>query len=230
MGQHYISIEGGTDDAPDILAGGSIESQVQPDLSTLMAKLENVAGGVQDLTKSFSSENLSTLLGPVNDFIRANSTNLSAILSNTAVVTYNVAEGRGTVGKLINDDQLYKEALSTVGSLNVAATQARSLMTQAEGIVKNVDAVVGQINAGEGTIGKLVKDDSIFREGALAMTNLREALEKINKGQGSVGKLLNDDSLYKNAKLTLQKLDKATEGLEDQGPLSVLGIAVGNLF
>jgi len=28
----------------------------------------------------------------------------------------------------------------------------------------------------------------------------------------------------------LQNLDKAMEGLEDQGPLSVLGIAVNNLF
>ena len=62
------------------------------------------------------------------------------------------------------------------------------------------------------------------------MTNLREVLQKINKGEGSVGKLVNDQEFYRNAKLTLQKLDKATEGLEDQGPLSVLGIIVNNLF
>jgi phospholipid/cholesterol/gamma-HCH transport system substrate-binding protein len=62
------------------------------------------------------------------------------------------------------------------------------------------------------------------------MTNLREISEKINRGQGTVGKLVNDESIYKNAKLTLQKLDKATEGLEDQGPLTVLGIIVNNLL
>jgi phospholipid/cholesterol/gamma-HCH transport system substrate-binding protein len=45
-----------------------------------------------------------------------------------------------------------------------------------------------------------------------------------------VGRLINDESLFKNAKLTLQKLDKTTEGLEDQGPLSILGMAVGTLF
>ena len=43
-------------------------------------------------------------------------------------------------------------------------------------------------------------------------------------------KLINDQELYRNAKLTLQKVDKATEGLEDQGPLSVMGIIVNNLF
>jgi phospholipid/cholesterol/gamma-HCH transport system substrate-binding protein len=62
------------------------------------------------------------------------------------------------------------------------------------------------------------------------MTQLREILQKLNRGQGSVGKLLNDDSLLKNAKLTLQKLDKATDGLEDQGPLSILGLIIGSLF
>ena len=62
------------------------------------------------------------------------------------------------------------------------------------------------------------------------MANLRQVLEKINQGQGSVGKIVNDKEFYNNAKLTLQKLDKATEGLEDQGPLSVLGLIVNNLF
>jgi phospholipid/cholesterol/gamma-HCH transport system substrate-binding protein len=62
------------------------------------------------------------------------------------------------------------------------------------------------------------------------MSNLREILEKLNRGQGSVGKLLNDDTFLKNAKLSLQKLDKATDSLEDQGPLSVLGLVVGSLF
>jgi phospholipid/cholesterol/gamma-HCH transport system substrate-binding protein len=62
------------------------------------------------------------------------------------------------------------------------------------------------------------------------MTNLREILEKINQGQGTVGKLVNEQEFYKNAKLTLQKVDKATESLEDQGPLSVIGIIANGLF
>ena len=37
-------------------------------------------------------------------------------------------------------------------------------------------------------------------------------------------------SFLKNAKVTLQKVDKATESLEDTGPLSVIGTAVGTLF
>ena len=62
------------------------------------------------------------------------------------------------------------------------------------------------------------------------MTSLKEILEKINRGRGSVGVLVNDPSLVDNAKAALQKVEVATEGLEDQGPLSVLGLIFGRLF
>jgi phospholipid/cholesterol/gamma-HCH transport system substrate-binding protein len=90
--------------------------------------------------------------------------------------------------------------------------------------------VVAQVNAGEGTVGKLVKDEALYRETTNSMTNLREILQKVNQGQGSVSKILNEPDLYNNAKLTMKKLDMATESLEDQGPLSIMGILVGKLF
>jgi phospholipid/cholesterol/gamma-HCH transport system substrate-binding protein len=86
------------------------------------------------------------------------------------------------------------------------------------------------VNAGEGTLGKLVKDEKLYAETTAAMTNIKEIAQKINQGQGTIGKLINEQEFYKNAKITLQKVDKATEGLEDQGPLSVLGILSNQLF
>jgi phospholipid/cholesterol/gamma-HCH transport system substrate-binding protein len=230
MGQNFVAIEGGSPEAPFITEGGSLEAAVQPDFSSLMVKLESVASGVEGLTKSFSSENLSTLLGPLNDFMRQNSTNISLILSNTANLTYEIAQGRGTLGKLVYDDQLYRETLSTVGILQAAAGDARTLLSQAQGMVTKANGIVDQVNSGQGNLGLLLKDEALYTQTTNAVTTLGEILNKINTGQGSVGRLITDDSLFKNAKLTLQKLDKATEGLEDQGPLSVLGIAVNSLF
>jgi phospholipid/cholesterol/gamma-HCH transport system substrate-binding protein len=110
-----------------------------------------------------------------------------------------------------------------VTNLNSTADELKLTISEARGIVQ-------QINQGQGTLGRLAKDDSLFRETTNAMANVREIFQKINKGQGTVGKIVNDETLYKNARMTLQKVDKATEGLEDQGPLSVLGIMAGNLF
>ena len=69
MGQNFLSIEGGSSAAPAIQSG-SLDTIEQPDLSALMAKLEGVAGGIENLTKSFSTDNMSTLLGPLTDFVK----------------------------------------------------------------------------------------------------------------------------------------------------------------
>src|SRR5689334_4271685 len=51
MGQNFVGIEGGTPEAPNLEPNNPLPSGSQPDLSTLMAKLEGVASGVEGLTK-----------------------------------------------------------------------------------------------------------------------------------------------------------------------------------
>jgi len=223
MGQNFVEIRFGSATAPKADNHTLIKSEEQPDLSMLMSRLDKVASGIERATESISGESFEKLLAPLTDFVKENSPRLTAILSNIKTISTQVAEGKGTVGRLINDDTFYQAALAAVTNLNDTAAEIKSTVSQA----KNV---VAEINEGKGTIGKLTKDERLYQETTAAMANLREIFEKINRGQGSVGKLVNDESLYKNAKLSLQKLDKATEGLEDQGPLSVLGIAVNSLF
>lgn len=223
MGQNFVAVNFGSPNAPIAAPDSMLETIEQPDLSSLMAKLENVASGVENLTKNFSPEGLSTLFGPVTDFLKENSPKFSAILGNVQNISGEIAEGKGTVGRLVMEDELYRSALSTVTNLETAIADVKSAVQAAKDVVTN-------INEGQGTLGKLAKDETVYNETATAMTNLREILQKINQGQGSVGRLVNDDSFYKNVKLTLQKVDKATEGIEDQGPLNVLGMAIGSLF
>ena len=222
MGQNFVSLDFGN--ATTLATDGTVlASKEQPDLSVVMAKIDDVASGVQNLTKSFSGLKIDELLGPFIDFMKDNRAPLTATISNINSVTLQVSQGKGTVGKLIYDQTLYDSALATV-------TNLQSTMADAQLTIAHAREVVDQINAGQGTVGKLVKDPTLYNETTAAMVNAKEILQKVNQGQGSVGKLINDQEFYKNAKLTLQKLDKATEGLEDQGPLSVLGIAVNSLL
>jgi phospholipid/cholesterol/gamma-HCH transport system substrate-binding protein len=230
MGQNYISLTFGSTDAPKASADALLETEEQADLNSLMVKLQNVAEGVEGLTQNFSGENFSNLLGPFTEFIKENSPRLSAILGNLQTISSRIAQGEGTVGRMINDDTLYFSALNTVSNLNTTVADAKPLFDELKLTLDQARSVVTQVNEGQGTIGKLIKDESLYRETTTAMTNLREILQKINQGQGSVGQLVNDPGFINNAKLTLQKVEKATEGLEDQGPLSVLGIAVNSLF
>ncbi len=230
MGQNFVSIDFGTSQSPKAASNTLLESGDQVDLSTLMSKLEGVASGVEGLTKNFSGENFSNLLGPFTDFLKQNNPKLTAILGNLQNITTQISEGQGTVGKLISDDSLYASALDAVKSLNSTSAEIKKAIGDAQGTLDQAKSVITQINQGQGTLGKMIKDEALYKETTTAMINLREILQKINQGQGSVGKLVNDESFFNNATMTLQKVDKATEGLEDQGPLSVLGLVVGKLF
>jgi len=90
--------------------------------------------------------------------------------------------------------------------------------------------VIKQCQRRAGFAGQIAYGRTLYNETTGSMTNLNQILQKINGGNGTLGKLVNDQEFYKNAKLSLQKLDKAADGLEDTGPLSVIGQMMGQLF
>jgi phospholipid/cholesterol/gamma-HCH transport system substrate-binding protein len=223
MGQNYVALDFGSPNSTVLKEGDAVLTAEQPDFSSMMRKIDNVATGVENLTKSFTGDKIDNLLGPFTDFLKANREPLTKSIANIESVTSQIAHGQGTVGKLIYEDSLHNSALVTLSNVTDTVDEIKRTVADAH-------RVVDDINAGQGTIGKLVKDEKLYNETSEAVTNLKEILQKINRGQGSVGKLINDDEMLKNAKLTLQKLDKMTEGLEDEGPLSVMGMMMQNLL
>jgi phospholipid/cholesterol/gamma-HCH transport system substrate-binding protein len=216
MGQYFVSIDFGTPQAPHAIEGAVLATEEQPDLNAVMNKLDRAATGIENFGKSFTPDTINNLMGPLVDFVKQNSGHLGGAISNIDNITGQIASGQGTVGKLIYEQTLYNSALDTVSNLQDAVASAQQ--------------TISGITNGQGTIGKLITDDRLYTATTASMTNLEQILLKVNQGQGTVGRLVNDQEFYKNAKLTLQKVDKATDGLEDQGPLSVLGILANNLF
>jgi len=216
MGQNFVSVDFGSPSSPVAVEGALLETEEQPDLNAVMSKLDKATTGIENLTKSFTPDTINNLLGPLTDFMKQNSGNIGGAISNIENITGQIAGGQGTVGKLIYDQSFYDSAMSTVTNLQDTVTQVRQ--------------VVSGVSAGQGTLGKLVTDETLYNSTTASMTNLNQILLKINQGNGTIGKLVNDQEFYKNAKLSLQKLDKAADGLEDTGPLSVIGIMANNLF
>lgn len=223
MGQNFVALAFGSAAAPKATEGTILESGEQPDLSAIMAKLDNAAAGIQNITKVFSGDKIDNILGPLTDFMKQNSAPITATIANVKNISSQIAAGQGTIGKLVSEDALYVSALTTVSNLQDTAASAKDALASAKQVINN-------ISAGQGTIGKLITDETLFHAATSSMTNLNSVLFKVNQGQGTVGKLVNEPDFYKNAKLSMQKLDKAADGLEDQGPLSVIGIMAGHLF
>ena len=223
MGQNFMAIDFGNPASPVASTGALLESREQPDLAAIMSKLESAADGMQNMTKSFSGEDFTKLLGPMTDMIKDNQPRIASILSNLDSVTTGINKGEGTLGRLLRQDTLYVQTLQAVTNL-IASTEDLKLT------LSTTRQMMADMNSGKGTIGRLLVDDSLFRETTNMITNLREVAEKLNRGNGTVGQLINDDAFLRNLKLTLQKVEKATETLEDAGPLQVIGTAAGSIF
>jgi phospholipid/cholesterol/gamma-HCH transport system substrate-binding protein len=222
-GANYVSIDFGSPTAPLLEPNELIATTEQPDINDMLARLDEAASGIQNITKTFTGDKIDNLLGPFTDFMRQNNPRLTAIIGNMQNISGQIAKGEGTVGKLIYDQTLYNTASTTLTNFNDVAGEVKTTVAKANGIID-------QVNSGQGTMGKLLKDDKLYNETTASMTNLKEILQKVNNGQGSVGKLVNDQTFLKDAQMSLQKLDKATESLEDTGPLSILGSIVTSLL
>ena len=216
MGQNFVSLDFGSAESPAAVDGTVLTTVEQPDLNSVMAKLDKATSGIENLTKSFTPDTINNLLGPLTDLIKQNSGHLSATVSNIDNITGQIASGQGTVGKLIYEQTLYNSAMGTVSNLQSAVASA--------------ELMISSVTNGQGSLGKLMTDETLYNETTASMTNLHQILLKINNGDGTVGKLVNNQDFYKNAQLSLQKLDKAADGLEDQGPLTILGSLVSTLL
>jgi len=201
--------------------------QVSADLKLVSQK---IAAGEGTIGKLVHEDDLFALLNTTaNDF--------SEVSADLKAVTDKVAKGEGTVGKLLHEDELYNSLNVTAKSLEQASIKVDKLVNDTSSAVDTVSdaataakSVLAKVDKGEGTLGKLVNQDVLYAETTEAMKHLREIVQKINRGEGTVGMLVNDDSLFKSARATLQKVDNATETMEDQGPVSVIGLMFNGLF
>jgi phospholipid/cholesterol/gamma-HCH transport system substrate-binding protein len=92
-----------------------------------------------------------------------------------------------------------KSSQGTIESLNV--------------ILAKLNNIVGSIQDGQGSAGKLIKDPALYDEATATVHQLHLLAVDINSGKGSVGKLLHDDELYDRLNDTNTKLNQIATNL-----------------
>ena len=79
-------------------------------------------------------------------------------------------------------------------------------------LLKRVDRIVSQIESGNGTIGKLIYDESLYGKLNASLNQVQGMINEISSGKGSVGKLLYSDEMYNKLNATIDKMN----GIVDQ--------------
>lgn len=215
-GTRFIAISLGTPSAPALKDGDTIDGDIPPGITQMVDQLQGVAHSVQSLADSLN-ENQDRVLKTVNTMLDENRAALQDALVNLDSITAKLDRGEGTMAKLLNDPSLYDRANATMGDLEKVSTRLAN---------------------GQGDLGRLVNGDGALydevRETVASLNktaeNLEEVSTQVRNGEGTLGRIVTDDELYQEARDAVHGLDRATAGIEDAGPISVLGTLVTSLF
>jgi len=132
-------------------------------------------------------DELKTLETPsLTDVVKASQgtiESLNVILAKMNTIVDNLQSGKGSIGQLINNPDLYNKLNGTVDELHKLTVN---------------------LNNGKGTIGKLVSDDAFYTRLNDTAGKLQNIANELDSGKGTAGKLLKDPSLYENLNSTLK--------------------------
>jgi phospholipid/cholesterol/gamma-HCH transport system substrate-binding protein len=154
--------------------------------------------------------------------------NLQALSQDVRDLIVGVKQGRGSLGKLLTDEQAYyhlNNILAKGDTLvsNVQAGQGSigklvvsdEMYNKVDKGLDNVNLILADVRAQKGTIGKLMYDPTLYDEAKKAFTNGNAMVEDVRAGKGTLGKLATDDALYTKLRETSANLATASAKLNE---------------
>lgn len=110
---------------------------------------------------------------------------------------------------MVKVDNAVSSLDSALGGLDIFGENSE----QVSSIVKNLDLLLSGLESGEGTLGKLFKDDSLYNDATGTFANINEITSAIKLGKGTLGKLLFDETLFHETKTALSNFGTLTQKL-----------------
>jgi phospholipid/cholesterol/gamma-HCH transport system substrate-binding protein len=174
----------------------------------------------------------------VNDFATSGTDlaqRLSKLSDEISGIVKDVKDGKGTVGRLFSDEQLYNNLNATILETEDVMKQVRSgngsaarlindpaLYNNANEIVQELKAIATDLRAGRGTAGKLLTDDELYNRINRTADRLDKTVDQvngiiaqINSGNGTLGKLIKDEQLYNDARAAIARFNSTAERIDN---------------
>ena len=81
--------------------------------------------------------------------------------------------------------------------------------------VQDVDQIVGLVQSGKGSIGKLLVDDTLYNHFLAIVDEVKQLADVLNSDKGTLGKLIYDRELYDDLRNTVSKVDAVINDLQN---------------
>jgi len=159
-----------------------------------------------------------------------------SLLGRANSILNDVEAGKGNIGKLLKDEELYSRLNSAVAETQQILKDVRSgkgtisrllyddtLANDMHATLDKLNGILSELQQGRGTAGKLFKDEALYNDLRSATTQFNQLLTDLQAGKGSAGKILKDDRLYNQINELLAKVDSTIDKLNaGQGTLGQL--------
>lgn len=165
VGKKIVTISPGTTNMAEIEEGGIIKSKNPLNISAIMEKTESTIDYLSNLTK-----NLSDVIEKVN-------------------------KGEGTIGKIVNDDKLYKAAVSITNNADKSLTAVTQRLNSVTDLIIEMSASIKNI---------ITSVDS-------SIVDVRQIIDKVNKGEGTVGALVSDKNIADSIRTVISNFAKTSD-------------------
>ncbi len=188
LGDKYVEIIPGLNGAPPIKSGGELLTIEVGGMAEMFEE-----GGNALSEASVTMSNLSDFLKRIN-------------------------QGEGTIGKMINDDELYLQMTDLLTNLTALTADLKNnqerIISSIETTAKSLSSLSEKVDKSEGTLGKIISDPQLYDNLNATTARLDTIMNKINSAEGSIGMLVNDTALYVEVVNLLTRVSNMVSDME----------------
>jgi len=188
VGNKFMQVEAGTDQAQIVPARGTIKSREAFDLSAMLQRMNDtvdlvsktitdVKAGIETALSSVTdtAQDAQALMNDMGKDARAIMASAQRVSQNLSAIVAGVRDGKGTVGKLLTDDSLYASVKGVAADVEKAGANLREASEQAKGAVADFRGENGPM---KGIAGNLQQTLASAKD---AMADLAENTEALKR-------------------------------------------------
>ena len=188
VGGSFLAVSTGTNDAPRAPDGATLPSrepflladlfqQMSDTVAKVNAAIDTLTTGIAETLASVDTtvDNANALINDISDDVRILASAGARITSDAAQIAESIRKGEGTVGKLLNDDELYQRVTGIARSAETIAADTQRVVQQARQAFDQLQAKDGQ------AAGVTASLKQTLGEAQTAMTGLSENMEALKR-------------------------------------------------
>jgi phospholipid/cholesterol/gamma-HCH transport system substrate-binding protein len=162
-------------------------ASIMTQLGELGHKLDSALSSISNAVNGDGSDG--GVFQKLNKILSQNQSKLDSSMTNLQEIMAKINRGEGTLGKLVNDSQLHDNLLAAVNDFKATASEAKQAMANANSVLDQIKSgqgplgvlaydkqaaedlrftlhdirdVTDKMSKGQGTLGRLINDDSLY--------------------------------------------------------------------